>query len=756
MRFLSFIFLCVGMSLPAYGFEPFIVKDIRLEGLQRTSVGTVFNYLPVKVGDKMTQDLSVEAIRSLYETGFFKDVRLEKENGLLVIFLAEKPAIASITLEGNSAIPSDQLKEGLKQIGLYEGRVFDRSLLETIKIELQRQYYGLGKYGVRITTSVTPLQRNRVDIKIEIAEGEKAEVYELNIVGNKVFSSKKLLDQIELGGTSLFGGRDNYSKQVLTADIETIKSYYLDRGYINFSVDSTQVAITPDKQDVYITLNVSEGQQYSINTIKLAGDLILDQKDIFSLLEMNEGDVFSRKNISQSRSNIINKLSEEGYAFANINIVPEIDKSQRKVDLTVFVDPGRRVYVRRINISGNTKTRDEVIRRELRQFENSRFSTRLVSNSRTRLNRLGFFEAVNVETPAVPGVNDQVDVNYNVTERPTGSLSAGIGYSDQNGALFNFAVTQENFLGTGKRMGVSLSNSQVVDKYSIDYTNPYYTEAGVSRRLSIFSEKVDATELSVTSNYTTNSYGASMRFGIPISERQSLNLGAGYKNTELLTGGTSAKEIDDFITENGEIYDTYTLDLGWSYDSRNRAIFADEGNLFTVGAEYAVPGGDLEYAKINLRYVQFLKLGDITTLMFNMLAGHGRGLGDTEKLPFFENYFAGGSRSVRGFRAGSIGPKDSLGNAIGGSSRFVGNIELLLPNPLSEQSTSTRVSLFYDTGYAYADGESISIKELRESVGISLVWITPVGAMRFSIANALDSRPDDETQSFQFTLGSPF
>ncbi|MDH5182135.1 MAG: outer membrane protein assembly factor BamA, partial [Gammaproteobacteria bacterium] len=427
------------------------MKDIRLEGLQRTSVGTVFNYLPIKVGDTLNRDLSVRAIRSLYKTGFFKDVRLERENDVLVIFLAEKPAIASITLEGNSDISTDQLKDALKQIGLVEGRVFNRSLLDNIKIELQRQYFGLGKYGVNITTNITPLQRNRVDVDIRIAEGAKARVYELNIVGNQVFPTTKLLSQVELSGVSMFGGRQNYSKQVLTADIETIKSYYLDRGYINFSVDSTQVSITPDRQDVYITLNVTEGDQFTINKIKLAGELILDQKEMMSLLEIAEGEIFSRKNVSISRSKIITRMTEEGYAFANINIVPDIDKTRRTVELTVFVDPGRRVYVRRINISGNTKTRDEVIRRELRLFENSAFSTKLVADSQTRLNRLGFFESVNVETPAVPGANDLVDINYKVTERPTGSLSAGIGYSDQNGALFTFAVSQENFLGTGKR-----------------------------------------------------------------------------------------------------------------------------------------------------------------------------------------------------------------------------------------------------------------------------------------------------------------
>jgi len=744
------------LSVQCFGFEAFVIKDIKLEGLQRISAGTVFNYLPVKVGDKFTSDLSARAIRSLYQTGFFKDVRLEREQNILVVFVAEKPAIANIKIEGNSDIPDDKLKEVLKQVGLSEGRVFDRSVLETIQLELQRQYYSLGKYAMKVETEVRPLERNRVEVEINIAEGEEAEVYSLNIVGNKVFSDEKLHQQLELGDVSLFGGRDNYSKQVLAADIEILKSYYLDRGYINFTVNSSQVSITPDKQDVYITLNVTEGDKFIVHDTKLAGDLILPEDEIYSLVQIKAGDVFSRNQVSETRKNISERLAEEGYAFANVNIVPEIDNASKTVELTVYVDPGKRVYVRRINVSGNLKTKDEVIRRELRQMEGSKMSTKLIAQSRTRLNRLGFFETVDVETPKVAGVNDQVDVNYTVKERPTGTLSAGIGYSDQSGAIFNFSVTQENFVGTGNRIGVNLSNSDVVDEYRISYKNPYYTDDGISRGFSLYSRKVDAGQTEDISNYVENSYGVSMNFGIPLSEQQFANFGVSYQNTELLLGTAPAQELTDFTGQYGSVYDTYRLEFGWRHDSRNKAIFADSGNLVSFGTEYAVPGGDLEFYKLNLRYLQYLPLWGDSTFSFNTELGYGDGLGDTESLPFFENYYAGGSRSVRGYRSGTLGPKDSVGNSLGGSSRFIGNMELILPNPFSEQNNSTRVSLFLDAGYAYGADEPLSTSQLRYSAGMSLIWLTPVGAMRFSLANALNEEPDDQTQQFQFTLGSAF
>ena len=530
-----FILLLVWLvAFPVYAKNNFVVRDIRLEGLQRISAGTVFNYLPVKVGDQFDYDLSAEAIRSLYGTGFFKDVRLEREGNVLVIFVAEKPAIASLQIEGNNDIPTDKLQESLKSIGLAEGRVFDRSVLEMIELELQRQYYSLGKYAVKLSAEIVPLERNRVDILIKITEGDKAEVYALNIIGNTKFPTRELLFQTTLGEPALFGGRENYSKQILSADIEAIRSYYMDRGYINFTVNSTQVAITPDKQDVYATINISEGDQFSVDDVKLSGELILDKAEINELVEIKAGEVFSRTKMSNTRKKISERLAEYGYAFANVNMIPEVNRTDKLVSLTIFVDPGRRVYVRRVNIAGNIKTKDEVVRREIRQMEGGKMSTGLIAQSRKRLNRTGYFEDVTIETPAVPGETDLVDVNYNLKERSTGTLQAGIGYSDQSGALVNFSVSQENFLGTGNRMSVNLSNSEVVDEYSVNYTNPYYTPNGVSRGFRVYSRTVDAGEVGDISNFQTNTYGASVNYGIPISETKFTNIGLGYEHTELL------------------------------------------------------------------------------------------------------------------------------------------------------------------------------------------------------------------------------
>lgn len=752
-----FIFLLVLLvAFPVYAKDSFVIKDIRLEGLQRISAGTVFNYLPVKVGDEFMRDMSAEAIRSLYGTGFFKDVRLEREDNILVIFVAEKPAIAGLTIEGNTDVPTDKLLESLKLIGLAEGRVFDRSVLDMIEQDLQRQYYSLGKYAVKMTSEVIPLERNRVEVRINIAEGEKAEVYALNIIGNTRFATRELLFQTSLGEPALFAGRENYSKQILSADIEAIKSYYLDRGYINFSANSTQVSITPDKQDVYITVNISEGDQFSIDDVKLTGDLIIDKTEMARFVEVKSGDIFSRSKLSNTRKKISERLAEDGYAFANVNIVPEINNEEKLVDLTIYVDPGRRVYVRRVNINGNIKTKDSVVRREIRQMEGGKMATGLIARSRKRLNRTGFFEEVAIETPAVAGENDQVDVNYTVKERSTGTLQAGIGYSDQSGAVFTFSVSQNNFAGTGNRMSVNLSKSDTVDEYRLNYTNPYYTQNGVSRGFNVFSREVHAGERDDISNFQSNTYGANVSYGIPISEQKYTNIGLGYEQTELLVGSTIAQERLDFIEEYGNEYGLYKATLGWRHDSRNRAIFASDGTLLKVGTEYAVPGSDLEFYKWYVDYLQYFSFTSKTSFLLNLEFGHGGGLGDTRELPFFENFYAGGSRSVRGYKGGTLGPKDSYGRSLGGTSRFVGNLELILPNPFSERSSSTRMSLFLDMGYAYGEDEPITTNLLRHSYGVSLIWLTPVGAMRFSYAEPYDARPTDDTQHFQFTLGSPF
>ena len=758
-KYLGMGFLAAAVSTSAYGFEPFVIKDIRLEGLQRISAGTVFNYLPVKIGDKINNELSSQAIRTLYKTGFFKDVRLEQEGNALVVFVAERPAIADVSITGNSEIPTEQLEDSLKQIGLTRGKVLDRSLLDKIEQELERQYYSLGKYGVKIDTETSPLERNRVKVSINIAEGGDAKVYAINIVGNEIFTDERLLGRTQLGGISFLGGRKQYSKQLLGADLETIKSFYLDRGYINFNIDSTQVSLTPDKQDVYVTVNITEGEQYKVRNIKLAGDLIVPENELIDMVSLKEGDVFSRKLAVESTKRISDRLSEDGYAFANVNIVPDVDKDTLTVGITLFIDPGKRVYVRRVNVSGNSKTKDEVIRREFRQFEGDWMSSKQVSLSRSRLDRTGYFESVSVETPAVPGTSDQVDINYAVKEQPTGNLSAGVGYSDTQGVLLNLGVTQENFLGTGKRVGVNIDNSQVTKNYSVSYTNPYHTLEGISRGFRVYYRAVDALEANI-SNFTTDSYGASLNYGFPLGETTSARMSLGFENTELLladdTQGISA-DIKEFVEENGNIYDDFPISATYVDDSRNKRLMATSGSLMTLGTQATIPGSDLEYYKLNFRYLHYIPLGKVTALSLNTSLGYGDGYGDTSRLPPFKNYFAGGVRTVRGYDANSLGPRDTVtGDPIGGDRMIIGNVELILPNPLEteEGSGSTRVSAFFDFGNVYRN--KVELSELRASTGLSLLWLSPVGALTFSYAFPINDQEGDELQAFQFTLGSAF
>ena len=503
----------VGKS---WAFEPFTVTDIRVEGLQRIAPGTVFSYLPIKTGETFDEQRSAEAVRALFRTGFFKDVRIERENGVLVIVVQERPAISSIEITGNKDIESEPLLDSLKDIGFAQGRVFDRSLLEKVEQELERQYFSRGKYGVKITTTVTPLERNRVGIVIAVSEGRAARIKQISIVGNKVFDDETLLEDFQLSTPTLlsfYTGVDQYSKQKLAGDLETMRSYYLDRGYINFSIDSTQVSITPDKKDIYITINVTEGDQYKVKEVRLAGDLVVDPPALFPLVQLNPGDVFSRKRVTDTTTQISEKLGDKGYAFANVNTIPEVDEDKKEVAVTFFIDPGKRVYVRRVNMVGNTRTRDEVLRREMRQMEGGWFSSASVERSRTRLDRLGFFEEVNVETPTVPGTTDQVDVNYSVTERPSGNLLVGLGYSQSSGVLFNASVSQDNFLGSGKRVSVAFNNSDVNTVYSFSYLNPYYTIDGVSRGFGLFYRETDASEANVA-NYTADTFGGNVTYGV--------------------------------------------------------------------------------------------------------------------------------------------------------------------------------------------------------------------------------------------------
>ncbi|SCZ55839.1 outer membrane protein assembly factor BamA [Thiohalomonas denitrificans] len=750
----------------AWSFEPFVVEEIQVEGLQRISVGTVFNYLPVEQGERLTEDRSSDAIRALFRTGFFENVVLEREGDTLIVFVEERPAIASIDLEGNDDIPSEQLLESLQQIGFAEGRVFNPSMLDRVEQELKRQYLNLGKYSARVESEVTPLERNRVAVNILVGEGEAAKIKRINIVGNSLFDEDELLDEFELGTKpffSWFSDRDQYSKQRLGADLETLRSWYLNRGYINFSVDSTQVSITPDKQDVYITINISEGEQFRIGELALGGDTVLPEQQMQELIEVGEGEVFSRTRVNQSARGISERLGDEGYAFANVNPIPDIDEEQKTVDLTFFVDPGKRVYVRRINISGNVKTRDEVLRRELRQMESAPISTQSVERSRERMDRLGFFEQVEVETPVVPGSPDLVDVNYKVVERPNfGSLNLGIGYGESDGLLLSGSINQDNFLGTGDRVAIEVNTSDVNTVYSISHTNPYFTDDGISRTLRASYRETDAEEADI-SEYTTDSYGAGVSFGVPLSEFSFYRLGLDYRVTDMQLGTDASDEIIGFCEDNAEIDDcrfsTVTLSPSWNRDTRNKTVFPDRGGVSTLSGELAVAAGDngIGFFKARAKHEQYIPLNDWLIFKGEAEIGYGDGLGDTTELPPFESFYAGGSRTVRGYRANSLGPRDSNDDPLGGNARVLGNAELIFPSPFGEQADSTRLSAFVDAGNVYDTADSdIDFGELRYSAGLSLVWLTPMGPMSFSLSQPMNEQADDETEVFQFTLGTLF
>ncbi len=746
------------LSGTARAFEPFVVEDVRVEGLQRISAGTVFNYLPVKVGETIDTEGSAAAIRALFKTGFFNDVYLEQDGDILVVHVTERAAISSIEIKGNRDLETDELLDGLKQIGLAEGRVFDRSLLDKVEQELQRQYFSRGKYAVRLDTTVTPLERNRVGILIDISEGRVARIKQINIVGNQHYPDTELLDDFTLSTPTFFSfvtKNDQYSKQKLAADLEILRSFYLDRGYLNFNITSTQVSITPDKKDIYITINISEGEQYTISEVTLSGDLVVEPEELFPLVRINPEDVFSRKRVTEAVDRISAKLGDNGYAFANVNTVPELDDEKNEVSLAFFIDPGNRVYVRRVNLEGNVSTRDEVLRREMRQMEAGWFSAEKVERSRERLQRLGYFEDVNVETPTVPGTTDQVDVNYSVTETSSGSITAGLGYSQSSGLLFNASVSQDNFLGSGKRVSFAFNNSDVNTLYSFSYTNPYYTIDGISRGFGMFYRETDADEANL-SDYTTDSFGVNVSFGIPITEFERIYLNTEYENIELKPTISSPFEVFDFINQHGDSYDNIKLTGSWARDTRNKAIFADRGGLMRVALETTVPGSGLEYYKLNYRQSQFVPLTRNLTLSLNGELGYGDGFGDFEELPFFENFFAGGVRSVRGFEDNTLGPRDSNGNPIGGSFRVVGNAELIFPVPFFEDTKSFRMSAFFDIGNVFEDFEDFDAGDLRYSAGLAGLWLSPLGPLSISLGYPINDESGDEIQNFQFTIGTFF
>ncbi len=752
---LSFVLL-LWSTAPLLAEEGFVARDIRVDGLQRISAGTVFNYLPVRPGERVTPSDVRNIIRTLYKTGFFKDVQAWREGDVLVLEVIERPAIAQIDIEGNKSIKTEDLLKGLRDAGLAEGRTFNRSVLARIEQELRRQFYNEGKYGVILETRVTPMERNRVAVAIDIQEGKTARIRGIHIVGNHAFDDETLLDLFQSrpgGWLAWFTKEDRYSRQKLAGDLEALKSFYLDRGYLQFKVESTQVTLSPDKKDIFITVNVDEGDVYTLSDIRITGDLVVDPEEYFPLIHLRRGEPFSRRQVVDSTDRITEKLGEMGYAFANINHIPEVDEENKTVAITFYLDPGKRVYVRRIEIKGNTRTRDRVIRREMRQMENAWLSTAKLQRSRERLLRLGFFEDVTLETPAVPGSTDLTDVVVTVKEKPSGSLAGGVGYSQNQGFSFTASITEDNFLGTGKKVTMALNTSSYNTHYQLSYFNPYATIDGISRGFNLSYRKTNYDELNI-SDYSTDRSIASVNYGVPISDFNRLSATFAIELIDLTLGSYPPIEIVDFVDVEGDRYLDYKITVTWRHDSRDSAIFPNVGTRQTATLAMTLPGSDLQFYKFYYTFRHYVPLYRQFVFSARADLGYGDSYGKTHTMPFFEHFYAGGVKNVRGFKSNTLGPRDSTGDPYGGNRKITGGIELFMPPPFEEFSETLRLSAFLDAGNVFRD--KIEWDEIRYSVGVGATWLSPMGALTISYGVPLNDKDYDEVENFQFSFGSVF
>jgi outer membrane protein insertion porin family len=750
--------LALSLSNAVLAFDPFTVKDIRVEGVQRTDAGTVFNYLPIKVGDRIDDEKASAAIKALYATGFFRDVRLEAENGVLVVIVQERPTISQIDIVGTKEFDKDTLKKALKDIGIVESRIFDRSALERAEQEFKRQYINRGYYAMKVTTTATPQERNRVAVNFTVEEGDVAKIANINIVGAQAFPEKTLITEMQLstpGWLTWYTKNDQYSKQKLQADLETLRSYYTNRGYLEFTVDSTQVSITPDKEDIYITVNITEGPRYTFSEVRLAGELLLPEAELLRLITVKPGDVYSREKLTQSAKAVSDRLGSDGYAFANVNAVPEVDRANRQAAFTFYIDPGRRVYIRRINISGNARTRDEVIRRELRQLEGAWYDATRIDRSKIRVVRLNYFDDVNIETPAVPGSPDQVDLDVTVTEKSTGNLLAGVGYSSADGIVLSGSISQNNVFGTGNSLSASINTSRVNRTIAVTFVEPYWTSDGISRSIELYDKNVDPSSLPIA-QYSSTTLGAAINFGVPVTETDVVNFGGRYEHTRLTLFDNSPPVYVDFVRQFGLVTNSYILTAGWARDTRDSVLFPTKGLLQSAFGEVGLPVGDLQYYKTNYLIQWFTPMPLNSVLMLRSELGYGGGLSN-KTLPFFKAYYGGGVGSVRGYETASLGPQDAQGNTIGGRRKIVGNVELFFPMPGTKASDqSVRLSVFADAGQIHDAGFQPNLESFRFSMGAGLAWNSPVGPLKFSYGYPINKKVGDKVQHFQFQVGTVF
>ena len=795
--------LLLALSAPLAGaqnFEPFTVGDIRVEGLQRISAGTVFTYLPIEKGDTVDRSAASQAIRALFRTGFFNDVKLERQNDILVVTVQERPAINKINLIGNKDIKSEELTKGLKDIGLAEGETFDRMQLERVTQELTRQYNNRGKYNVSITPSVTPLDRNRVDLTIDVKEGKAAKIKHINIVGNQTFPDDEILDSWESDTTnwlSWYNRGDQYSREKLSGDLEKLSSFYLDRGYVDFNVESTQVSISPDRKDMFLTANVREGEVYTISEVKVTGDTIVPQEEMEKLIISKSGDTFSRRLLEATSDAMIAVLGNVGYAFANVTPVPEVDREKRTVKINFFVEPGQRVNVRRVVFKGNTRTADEVLRREMRQFEGSWYSQAAIDRSKVRLQRLGYFSEVNIETPQVAGTEDQVDVEVNVTETTSGSFTFGLGYSQLSGLITSVSVVQNNFLGTGNRVGVTVQNNDYSRRMDLSYLDPYFTDDGVSLGYNLSYREQTYDDFNIA-NYNSDSGAISAVFGVPLTETDTIgvSLGVDYNTIQVFEGSTPQVLVDYINALNQRTFHAWRTELSWARDSRNAYFNPTRGTYQRVAAELTLPGSTVEYYKLYYQFAKYWPLNRHLILLTSAEIGYGDNYDDArtrdipvlqtnpanpsgdlipvldengdplfrsitaDGLPFFENFYAGGVRSIRGFEDNSLGPVGfapllpDFRQPLGGSLKTVGTVEMIFPTLFD--TDQTRISAFLDFGNVYPDADSFEFREYRASVGVALQWQAPVGPIILNLSTPVLKDDDDEIERLQFSFGTQF
>ncbi|MGC8701740.1 MAG: outer membrane protein assembly factor BamA [Thiomonas sp.] len=743
-------------GVQAHAAESFTIKDIRVDGLQRTEPGTVFSYLPFRVGQTYTPESGAAAIRALFATGLFKNVRIETDNDVVTIIVEERPTIAGVEFSGTKEFDKKALTTALAAVGLAEARPYDQALIDQAVQELKQQYLAKGFYDTEVNVTTTPLPRNRVNVLFTVVEGQIAKIRAIRVVGNKVYSEGTLLGLFSLstpGWLSWYTKDDQYSKAKLNTDLETLRSYYQDRGYLDFRIESTQVALSPDKDGIYITVNIHEGPKYTVSSYQLAGNYLGQDDEFRALVKLKPGETYSAQALNDSVKAITNQFGVYGYAFARVEAKPVIDRATDQVAFTITAEPGKRIYVRHIDIAGNTRTRDEVIRREFRQYEDSWYDTDRIKLSRDRVDRLGYFKSVTLQPREVPGTNDQVDLDMNVEEKPTGSLSLGVGFSSADKLSFNAGISQDNIFGSGNNLAVDFNTSSYYRTLSVSSTNPYFTEDGISRTVNAYYRTIQP-YTSQGNNYKIVTPGFNLQFGIPFTEVDRVFFGAGFERYTLdLSPGAPASYIA-YVNQFGKTSSGVPLTIGWQRDSRNSALVPTDGRYQRLSFEIS-PFSTLRYDRITYQYQQYQPITRNTNLAFNGLVGYAHGL-NGQPLPIFKNLYAGGIGTVRGFQQSSLGPQDAQGNALGGGKMLIADFEYQFPFPGTGADRSLRMSVFNDNGYVWGENQKVSLSDMRSSIGIGVSWISPIGPLKFSIAKPIRDKTTDKLQSFQFTVGAGF